>query len=236
MERHLLYMTLQSTIKNIILATAATFAIICAEASPSVKNGFIVQKLSTDPAFVGNTSEDLLLHDGGDGSTYLYVEQQHGTILAIFDITNPEHMIFTESVRTEGHGGYEFVGALSAGVELIAFRNGSGTGMLDLHRAKSPRLTPVKGSSSPPTQILGAVGYLTLRQQAPGAAIELPRDLHLVETNQSGSHETTITGVTKQVRRADTGTIFVLTDSGITVIRRLDIERDYKLQLLLNKN
>jgi hypothetical protein len=130
---------MKHTIKNILLATAVTFSTACAQASTSVKTNFVVQGLSTNSEFAQNTSQDLLLHDDGNGSTYLYVEQQQGAVLAIFDVTDPQHMKLSKSVPTEARGTYDFATPIGGSAELIAFRDGSGTAVLDLRKAKAPR-------------------------------------------------------------------------------------------------
>jgi hypothetical protein len=227
---------MKQTIKSILLASAVTFGTIYAQASTSAKTNFIVQTLSTNPDFVRNTSEDLLLHDGDDGSTYLYVEQQQGRVLTIFDVTNPEHMKLVKSIPTDARGSYDFVAPLGGSAQLISFRDGSGTAVLDLRRAKTPRMTLIEGSASLPTQILGTVGYLSSRQHATPIASEQSRDIQLVETDQSPRLLTTVSGVTKQTARAETGTIFMIGEGKMTVIRRKDTEREYAFQKAVNQN
>jgi hypothetical protein len=227
---------MKQTIKNILLATALTFGTISAQASTLAKTNFIVQGLSTNPEFVRNTSEDLLLHDGNDGSTYVYVEQQQGRVLTIFDVTSPDRMKLAKSVPTEARGSYDFVTPLGDSAELISFRDGSGTAVLDLRKAKTPRITLIEGSASLPTEFLGTAGYLSLRQHATPTALEQLRDVQLAETNQSPRLITTVTGVTKQIARAETGTIFLLGEGKITVIRSKDAEQEYAFQKALNQN
>jgi hypothetical protein len=45
-----------------------------------------------------------------------------------------------------------------------------------------------------------------------------------------------VTGVTKETARAETGTIFLLGEGKITVIRRKDAEREYAFQKALSQN
>ena len=190
-------------IKSILLATAVSFGTVCAQAAASGKTNFIVQALSTNPEFAQNPSQDLLLHDGDNGSTYLYVEQQQGAILAIFDVSDPGHMKIVKFVHTQARGAYDFVTPIGGSTELIS---------------------------------LGASGYLSLRHDASPAASAPLRDIQLIETDQTPRLLTTITSVTKQTARADTGTIFLLSDGKIVVIRCMDAERQYAFQQALSKN
>jgi hypothetical protein len=227
---------MKQRIKNILLTTAVTFGTIFAQASTLPKTNFVVQSLSTNPEFDRISSEGLLLHDGDDGSTYLYVEQQQGGVLAIFDVTSPDHMKFVKSVPAETRGSYDFVTPLGGSAELISFRDGSGTAVLDLRRAKTPRMTLIQGPATRPTETLGTVGYLSLRQPAIATASAQLRDVDLVETSQSPRLLTAVTGVTQQITRPETGTIFLLGEGKITVIRRKDAEREYAFQKALNQN
>lgn len=226
---------MKHAITNILLATAVTFGTASAYAATLTKTNFIVQELSTNPEFAQNTSQDLLLHDGDNGSTYLYVEQKQGAVLAVFDVTDPDHMKLTASVPTEARVSYDFVAPLGANSELISYRDGSGTAVLDLRKVKAPRITPIEGSNALPTEMLGTVGYFASQQHAAPAAPAQLRDVELIETNQTPHLRATVTGVTKQIARPETGTTFLLGDDKITVIRRIDSERDYAFQQALSK-
>jgi hypothetical protein len=43
----------------------------------------------------------MMLHDTTDGRTLLYIEQNHGARLAIFDVTDPAHVIGRAQVNGE---------------------------------------------------------------------------------------------------------------------------------------
>jgi hypothetical protein len=227
---------MKQTIKSILLAAAVIFGTIYVQASTLPATNFIVQKLSTNHEFLRNTSEDLLIRDGDDGSTYLYVEQQQGRVLTIFDVTSPDHMKLVKSVPTQAHGSYDFVTSLGGSAELISFRDGSGTAVLDLRKAKTPRMTLIEGTASLPTETLETVGYLSLTQHATPTISAQLRNIDLVETSQSPRLLTIVTGVTRQISRPETGTIFLLVEGKITVIRRKDAEREYAFQKALSQN
>ncbi len=134
---------MNSAIKNIVLASAvlvSAASTLTASAFAEHRSNFIVQPLSNKPAFTENSSEDLLLRADEHGTAYLYVEQQQGALLTIFDVTDPNHIKLTAIVATEGHGAYDFVSPVGETSELVSFRDGSGTAVLDLHKAKAPRV------------------------------------------------------------------------------------------------
>jgi hypothetical protein len=73
-----------------------------------------------------------------NGSTFLYVEQQQGAMLSVYDVTNPGRIKLEASVPTGAHKSFDFVSAIGDS-ELIAFRDGSGSGVIDLHQATRGR-------------------------------------------------------------------------------------------------
>ena len=227
---------MKNTIKSILAVATFAFVSTCAQASTPAKSDFIIQALSTNPAFTQNTSQDLLLHNSTNGSTYLYVEQQHGAILSIFDVTNPARMTLAASVHLDARGTYNFVTPIGGGAELIAFRDGSGTAVLDLRKVKYPRLISMDRTASVPTEMLGTAGYLAVRQPATPPAPAQLRDVQLVETGQSPHLLTTVTSVSQQVTNPETGTIFLLGHGQVTVVRRLDSEQDYAVQQIARQN
>jgi len=70
-----------------------TFATSTLPAAVFIQPKLIVQPLSTKPEFARNDSQDLLLRTDDQGSTSLYVEQGDGAILAVFDVTDPDHTL-----------------------------------------------------------------------------------------------------------------------------------------------
>jgi hypothetical protein len=227
---------MKNTIKSILVATAMTLATACAQASTPAKSDFIVQALSANPGFAQNTSQDLLLHSNNNGATYLYVEQRNGAVLSIFDVTNPARMTLAASVHLEARGTYNFVTPIGGGAELIAFRDGSGTAVLDLRKVKNPRVISMARAASAPTEMLGTAGYLSVRQAATATAPTQLRDVQLVEASHSPRPLTTVTSVSRQVTNPETGTIFLLGHGQITVIRRLDSEQDYAVRQVAREN
>jgi hypothetical protein len=124
---------------------------------------------------------------------------------------------------------------VGASSELIAFRDGSGDAVLDLHKAKAPRLSNVGGVGNP-NELLGNSGYLTSSLTQVKAVAPQPREVQLVETTGTPRTIATMANVTRQINRAETGTIFLLGDGKVTVIRRIDAERQYAIDQELQRN
>jgi hypothetical protein len=219
------------TAKTALFSAALALTMVANQADAYVRPNLVVQPLAAT-----NGAQDILLHADDNGSTYLYVEQQQGALLSVYDVTDPAHMKLDASVQTGARGSYDFVSAIGNG-ELIAFRDGSGSAVLDLHKAKAPKLAMIEGQVGNATELLGNSGYLssnfeTAAPIAPAAA--QPRMVQVVETATVEPRlVSTVNNVTKQVRRRETGTTFLLGQNGVTVVRQIDTERTYEEQLAL---
>ena len=220
-------------LKNALLAAAvlaSTAAATLPAAAAFLKPKLVVEDLPTGPALAANTSQDLLLRADGDGSAYLYVEQQQGALLTVFDVTDPEHIKLTAVVPTEGHGAYDFVTPIGNTAELVAFRDGSGTAVVDLQKPKSPRLSVATARTAGAIEPLGSSGYLTSSIPQIEPVSTQPRNRPA--SWRSSRHPrvlASLTSVTRQLERPETGTVFLLADGKVTVVRRLDAERQFDI-------
>jgi hypothetical protein len=86
----------------------------------------------------------MFLQDSADGRTRLYVEQNQGARLAVFDVTNPAHIKSHGSVQLEVPGPFDFVSAFGKRMEVVRFRRGQGEAVLDLNRADVPTLKSIE--------------------------------------------------------------------------------------------
>jgi hypothetical protein len=112
-----------------------------------------------------------------------------------------------------------------------------GSAVIDLHKAKAPKLAMIAGQVGNATELLGDSGYLSssFHATAPlASAATQPRTVQVVETAAAAPRlVSTVSDVTRQVRRRETGTTFLLGDKGVTVVRQLNTERAYEEQLAL---
>ena len=63
------------------------------------------------------------LYSDGAGSTYLYVEQQQGARLTVFDVTDPGKIWVVVSTPITAPGAFDCVRPLGAHGELVRFRD-----------------------------------------------------------------------------------------------------------------
>ncbi len=126
--------------KTTLLSTALSLTVAFSQAHASV----VQPQLAVQPIAATTDAQDLMLHADDNGSTFLYVEEQQGAMLAVYDVTDPAHIQLDASVPTEAHTSFDFVRTLGYN-ELIAFRDGSGNGMIDMRKAKAPKLVKIVG-------------------------------------------------------------------------------------------
>jgi hypothetical protein len=164
----------------------------------------------------------MFLHYSDDGRTLLYVEQSQGTRLAIFDVTNPARIKSVGAVQLDPPGPFDFVSRVGPRAEVVRFREGKGDAVLDLSKAYAPylktaqRLT-LQGTTAP---------LIEGNQIDPNT--QLCRDCQLLETDSLEDFNGVVDAkqIREQVTNRDTGTTFLLTESGLYVIRRPIAERE----------
>jgi hypothetical protein len=169
----------------------------------------------------------MLLHETIDGRTHLYIEQKHGAQLAMFDVTDPGHVKGEGSVQVDAPGPFDFVSTLGDRAEVVRFREGKGSAVLDLHKANVPTLTKVQGLTlQGATMALGDDGF-TITSPA-DSNTRAVRDVQVVDTGSLGdlNHVFDVREVREELTKRDTGTTFLLTQSGLYVVRRPVVERE----------
>jgi hypothetical protein len=213
---------------TVVAGAAVAVTTVHADTSHSI----VVVPPANLPALARQTGEAMLLHQTIDGITVLYIEQNQGASLTMFDVTDPAHIKSEGSVRLEASGPFDFVFPLGNEAELIQFRNSHESAVLDLRRVKNPRLA----TAQRPTlqgQISGAgsngnpVG--SRAEDAPPA-----RDYPVVDPVDSYQLNRVLDAkeVRAEMTNGDTGTTFVLTEKGLYVVRRPAVESIHRMMLI----
>ncbi len=212
------------------LTLAATILPVASQAELRSKSGEIVvmepQNLPEAAQIGGNS---FFLHTTSSGSFYLYVEQQSGARLAVFDVTDPAHVKTVSVMPLQVTGPFDFVRPLDGSAELIRFRDEKGVAVLNLHKAGHPTLRMISGLLDPgQTQPLGDTGFLAVDEPY-NYVRAVPRDFQVVDisTPDNPTLLTTVKQVKHQVANNDMGTTFLLGSDGLTVVRRISVENDY---------
>lgn len=207
-----------------LLASAAAAGSL-AHAWPS-ERPFIVEPANL-PEAARQSGEAMLLHDSSDGRTLLYVEQNQGTRLAIFDVTNPARIKSDGWVLLDVPGPFDFVSPEGTKTEVVRFRQGQGEAVLDLNRASVPTLQAVD------RMILQSITMpLNANAIIEASQANASRQPSRADRASEPASPVGISGapdasqIREQVTKSDTGTTFLLTDSGLYLIRRPVAERD----------
>jgi hypothetical protein len=173
----------------------------------------------------------LLLHENNEGVTLLYIEQLEGTQLSVFDVTDPSRMKLVVSTELPHHEPFDFVRPLGDNAELVYFPSERKLGVLDLRHARQPSLHAINASSDLATAERLDESSLLATNTAYNLAPQDVDDLQIVDiSSEEPKVLVTIKGVNQRVTNHETGTIFLLGSEGLTVIRSLTIENDYKAQ------
>lgn len=200
----------------------------------SKSNDLIVMEPGDLPELAQSPGNSLFLYQDDHGSSFLYVEQQQGARLTVFDVTEPSKVTLVSSTKLDTPGPFDFVRPLGESAELIRFRDNRGVAVLDLHKPKVPAFRVIDALREPgPTESLGETGLLLINEPynyIPAQA----HDYQVVDLSHPSEPVllTTIKDVKHRVGRDETGTTYVLGSAGLTVIRRPRVEEDYKTHLM----
>jgi hypothetical protein len=177
------------------------------------------------PELARVTGQAMTLHRTADGRTLLYVEQNDGARLAIFDVTDPAKIKQKAAPQLDAPGPFEFVASLGDHAELIRFRDGQGEAVLDLHNVKLATIRIVPGLKfRRSAERLSDDGFITITNH-----VSVPSDADSLDyqiTANSRTYE--IKQVRQEITNRGTGTTFLLAADGLYLVRRPAVEKEYK--------
>ena len=195
-----------------------------AEARNHPSNKIVLVRPADLPELARVPGQALLLHATGDGRMHLYIEQNQGARLAIFDVTDAAHVKEEGSAYVDAPGAFDFVSSVGDDAELVRFRNGQGEAVLDLHKVKTPTLNKIQGLDfQGSTERLGGDGLIVADANDPNyQVVDLSNPVDpnpVVEVKQ----------VLEKITNDETGTTFLLAADGLYVIRRPAVEEEYEI-------
>jgi hypothetical protein len=199
----------------------------------------IVESPSALPELAQPDGEALYLHARGDGRTFLFVEGIGGKNISILDVTNPAQIHGIARANVSAKGPFDFVKPLNDRAILISYRDQTGLAVLDFKKFDRPIVTQIcSGARAIPTQTIDDSGALLLESAHGALASETSvRDYQVIDTSAPLRPEVVaiVPGVKQTLLKSDTGTLFLLSSRGITVIRHPRAERDYEAAVSLTR-
>lgn len=197
----------------------------------SRSKGMIVMEPGDLPAQARLPGSSMFLYSDQHGATYLYLEQQKGTQLSIFDVTDPAKIKAVGSAALNSPGEFVVVRPLNSRAMVVRFENGD-MGVLDLRRSSSPHLTPQAGAAIGGADAVDRTDSIASVQPYPEARMA-PHDYQVLDLNaQTPVVLLTVKGVHSKLVNRETGSTFLLGSDGLTVVRSMSEENAYKLAAL----
>ena len=219
-------------ISQLTVAVVAALTLTGQAEAKSRANRIVVERPADLPELAQKAGQAMLLHDTGDGRTLLYIEQNRGAQLAVFDVSDPAHVKEEGSARLDAPGSFDFVSSLGDYAELVRFRRGQGEAVLNLHNVKDPTLATGQGLDiQGSTRRLGDDGLIIASQPTVQSGAIDPTDYEVVDISNP-LHPSTVADmkrVLEEVTNDETGTTFVLTPDGLYLIRRPDVEQEHDI-------
>jgi len=220
----------KSTLALGLVAAAAVLTSTAEAEIHSRSQELVVMEARDLPEQAQTPGNSFFLHSDNTGSTYLYVEQQRGASLSVFDVTNPANIKLVVSTPLATEGAFDFVRPLGGQEELVYFRDSQKEAVLDLRKAQRPVFRVIStvtdlGQAEP----LGENGLL-VTSQVHKYVPAIARDYQVIDTAASDPTQlVTVKDVKHRVTNDETGTTFLLGSNGLTVVRRLSVENNYKV-------
>jgi hypothetical protein len=131
--------------RRIAIAIVASGVIAAPAVRANPSNNIVLVTPADLPELARQGGEAMLLRETSGGRTLLYIEQNQGSRLAAFDVTDPVHVKGAGSVQLASSAPFDFVSPVGKQAELIRFRQGQEEAVLDLHKGKVVEATNPPG-------------------------------------------------------------------------------------------
>jgi hypothetical protein len=222
---------MQRFLKMSLVMALVSANIAFAEVSSQSKD-IVVSQPKDLPEAAQIAGQSMVLHAFGNGRTYLYIEQQQLGRLAILDVTDPSRIKSVASATLDIPSVFDFARPLGDSAILVCFRDHKGSAVLDLRSPKNPALSPASALlQGTHTEEIGANGFLMLNGLPPGIN-SVAQDYRIVDSTNPQKPELldTVEKVQKKLVNEDTGTLFLLGESGLTVVRQPAVEEELRAE------
>jgi hypothetical protein len=216
-----------------ILVAAIFAAAFGVQANAKTHSKSIVVESTSDlPEIAQRKGDAMYLRETGGGQTLLYIEQDNGQTLAILDVSDLGAIRPVAKVSIAAKSPYDFVETLSDSAALVHYRDHSGFAVINFKKSKQPVLTAAPQFEHPAqAEAVGHSGLLLTSMNHPITQPEDPQyEIFDISNPSNPTPIATVDGVTQRLDRPETGTVFMLSNNGLTVIRRPNVEQEYNLE------
>lgn len=195
---------LSKALRRTAIAMGVSGILAASAANAHPFNNVVLVPPTDLPELAQQGGDAMFLHETIDGKTLLYIEQNQGARLATFDVTDPAHVKGAGSVKLDVSGPFDFVSSAGNDGEIVRFRQNHQDAVLDLHKVPSINLVPRLVLEDPQTA----------------------RDAQALETAnlQDLNRVLGVKQVREEMTNTKTGTTYLLTENGLYLIRRPDVE------------
>jgi hypothetical protein len=195
-------------------------------------NSIVIEAPGDLPEMAQRHSEGMYLHTNGTGQAFLYLEQDQGRTLAILDVSDPASIRESRRITVDAKSSYDFVQYMGKSLVLVRYRDGSGYAAINVGENKQPVLTVMTGlPDSSMIQNIDQHTVLFASTNSLGKATG-NNQVEVVDFSNPSAPVALVTvhGLVQKLDRQDTGTVFLLGDNGLTVLRRPSLEEEYQLE------
>ena len=219
------------------LVVAATLAVTSATAGAAVRahsKTILVESPAEVPALAQNGGEAMYLYNTEDGRAVLYVEATGGRALSALDVTNPANIKLVAQTPLAAPSAFDFVQEVGDHGTLIRYRDGSGVALISFSHYQHPVLVaqPVLAQTSV-SETIGQTGLLLTSAEVSTTPVSQAHIYNVLDTTNPSQPGmlAIVPAVKERVAKSDTGTLFLLNNDGVTVVRQPQVEEERQIEL-----
>ena len=229
------------SVSAIVLAAALFTGAASAQAAKLQSKTIVVERPSQLPELAQIDGEAIYLHNTGDDQAILYIETNKGRTLAILNVSDPARVHDVAQVAINAPAPYDFVQSVGDSAALIHYRNDSGFAVVDFKKYQHPTLVQTSQlAEAGNIEELGAKGLLFTSATGADTSFDpAPQTYGVVDTSNPSNPVAlaSIDGVVQRLSRPETGTLFLLSSQGVTIVRRPRMEEEYAIgQMQMESN
>jgi len=172
------------------------------------------------PAQTQQPAQDVLLYSNRIYDAWLYIEQEHGSRLLVLDVSEPSKIRLVATVSTGLTKPFDLVPVARKRYAIARFRDGSGEELLDLSQPRAPRVTAASIQFDNPRATERSVTYPGVELRVSDSVAGEGQDVQIVQPGKAPTLIATVLQVTHRTFRPATGTLFLIGEQGLTVVRQ----------------